>query len=206
MTREEGENSFTAALDLTGESLPLAYKYVVWNAVKSEWVRFEDGEDRTLHETADDDKLTVVNDGFIRLPDSTWHGAGVAIPVFSLRSERGFGVGEFTDLMLLVDWATRTDLKLIQILPINDTTATHTWADSYPYAGISAFALHPIYLDLAKVAGKNHAAALKLLEPERLRLNALDALDYEAVARLQNASGSSRAPVTDNFSRRIAIG
>ena len=75
-------------------------------------------------------------------------GAGVAIPVFSLRSNNSFGVGEFTDIKLLVDWAKSTGLKLIQILPVNDTTATHTWTDSYPYSAISAFALHPMYLNL----------------------------------------------------------
>ena len=57
-------------------------------------------------------------------------------------------MGEFTDIQLLVDWARQTGLKMVQILPINDTTATHTWVDSYPYAAISVFALHPLYLNL----------------------------------------------------------
>jgi len=39
---------------------------------------------------------------------------------------------------------------MIQLLPINDTTAMHSWMDSYPYAAISAFALHPVYLNLEK--------------------------------------------------------
>ena len=39
---------------------------------------------------------------------------------------------------------------MIQLLPINDTTAMHSWTDSYPYAAISAFALHPLYLNLKK--------------------------------------------------------
>ena len=47
----------------------------------------------------------IVNDGFVRLPASHWRGAGVAIPVFSLRSENSFGVGEFLDLKPLADWA-----------------------------------------------------------------------------------------------------
>ena len=86
--------------------------------------------------------------GLSVLPADTWQGAGVAIPVFSLRSENSFGVGEFADLKLLADWGRQAGLKLIQILPVNDTSATHTWKDSYPYAAISAFALHPIYLNL----------------------------------------------------------
>jgi 4-alpha-glucanotransferase len=124
---------------------------------------------------------TIINDGFAILPSTTWKGAGVAIPVFSLRSEHSFGVGEFTDLKLLVDWCRQTGLKLIQILPINDTIATHTWTDSYPYAAISAFALHPQYLNLSCVATGPNLQLLDQLEPERKRLNALDAIDYEAV-------------------------
>jgi 4-alpha-glucanotransferase len=126
-------------------------------------------------------KHTIVNDGFVRLPADTWKGAGVAIPVFSLRSENSFGVGEFTDLKLLADWAKRAGLKLIQILPINDTIATHTWVDSYPYAAISAFALHPLYLNLNQLVAGKKKSLPKTLEAERKRLNALEAVDYEAV-------------------------
>jgi 4-alpha-glucanotransferase len=54
----------------------------------------------------------------------------------------------------LADWGKAAGLKLIQLLPVNDTSATHTWKDSYPYAAISAFALHPLYLNLAAVANR----------------------------------------------------
>ena len=127
------------------------------------------------------DRHIIINDGFVALPAETWRGAGVAIPVFSLRSEKGFGVGEFQDLKQLADWGKSVGLKLIQLLPINDTCATHTWKDSYPYAAISAFALHPIYLNLEAVAIAKNKPLLKSLEPERKRLNALDTVDYEAV-------------------------
>jgi hypothetical protein len=101
---------------------------------------------------------TVVHDGFVRLP-ATPPGKAAAWPFrYSAWSEQSFGIGEFTDLKLLADWAARTGLKLIQILPINDTTATATWRDSYPYAAISAFALHPIYINLGKV-GRQGAGA-----------------------------------------------
>ncbi|MFN0034982.1 MAG: 4-alpha-glucanotransferase, partial [Saprospiraceae bacterium] len=105
----------------------------------------------------------------------------MAIPVFSLRSQKSWGVGEFADLPLLADWAKSVGLKLIQLLPINDTSATHTWKDSYPYASISAFALHPIYVNVEQVAGKKHAAVLKPFLKKQKELNALEAVDYEAV-------------------------
>jgi 4-alpha-glucanotransferase len=129
----------------------------------------------------------IVNDGFARLPVEHWRGAGVAVPVFSLRSENSFGVGEFADLKLLADWGRKTGLKLIQLLPINDTSASGTWHDSYPYSAISAFALHPMYLNLAAATDKENGQLLEATEPERQRLNALDALDYEAVMKAKLA-------------------
>src|SRR5678815_5820728 len=98
-----------------------------------------------------------------------WKAAGVSIPVFSLRSRESFGIGEFTDIRLLADWANETGLKLIQLLPVNDTIATYTWKDSYPYAAISAFALHPVYINLQKVAGKNGAQIIKAVSYTHLR-------------------------------------
>ncbi len=73
--------------------------------------------------------------------EQLYKAAGVAIPVFSLRSENGLGVGEFTDIKKLADWAHKTNLSIIQILPINDTTANYSWTDSYPYAAISVYAI-----------------------------------------------------------------
>jgi 4-alpha-glucanotransferase len=105
----------------------------------------------------------------------------VAIPVFSLRSEKSFGVGEFLDLPLLGDWAERAGLKLIQILPVNDTMATHKWMDSYPYSSISCFALHPLYLNLDRLAGDADPPLLKSLATRRDELNALPTVDYEQV-------------------------
>src|SRR5262249_31105417 len=103
--------------------------------------------------------------------------------VFSLRSEKSFGIGEFSDLKLMADWAKEVGLKLIQILPVNDTTASHTKADSYPYSAISAFALNPIYINLAETVTADNKPLLEELEEERKRLNKLEALHYEAVAK-----------------------
>lgn len=170
-------------LDLSGQSFPLEYKYGVYDIERRMFVRYEAGQNRLLHDAPVPGKHTIVNDGFAVLPADTWKGAGVAIPVFSLRSEKGFGVGEFNDLKPLADWARLAGLKLIQLLPINDTTSSHTWTDSYPYSAISAFALHPLYLNLNSLASDRNRRLLKDIEPERQRLNALEAMDYEAVMR-----------------------
>ncbi|KAM0907019.1 hypothetical protein ACQ4PT_016421 [Festuca glaucescens] len=79
-------------------------------------------------------------------PESPWRGAGVAVPIFSIRSNEDLGVGEFLDLKLLVDWAVNSGFHLVQILPINDTSVHGMWWDSYPYSSLSVFALHPLYL------------------------------------------------------------
>jgi len=183
LNRLAGEDFLSVSLDLTGQPFPVHYKYGVYDVERKAFVRFENGGNRVLAEAAAPGRHVVVNDGFVALPVDVWKGAGVAIPVFSLRSENSFGVGEFEDLKLLADWGREAGLKLIQILPVNDTTATHTWTDSYPYAAISAFALHPIYLNLPRVATGRNKTLLKKLEPERKRLNALDTVDYEAVMK-----------------------
>jgi 4-alpha-glucanotransferase len=183
LSRAKDEDYFSAQLDLRGQTFPFAYKYGVFDVANKIFVRHEDGANRILSDAVAPGKHTVVNDGFVVLPANTWRGAGVAIPVFSLRSKNSFGVGEFLDLKPLADWGKEVGLKLIQLLPVNDTSATHSWQDSYPYAAISAFALHPIYLNLAAVADTKNQKLLQNLEPERQRLNALDALDHEAVMR-----------------------
>ncbi len=184
---------WTLRVDLSAEDFPLAYKYGIWNTQTHTFEGFEDGDNRALYlaappADAKTNTCVVLHDGFARFPLRPWRGAGVAIPVFSLRSENSFGVGEFTDLPLLADWARSVGLKLIQLLPINDTSATGTRADSYPYAAISAFALHPLYLNVAEVAGKKHAAIWKPYTKQQKTLNSQDAVDYEAVMQAKWAA------------------
>src|SRR5690606_28780218 len=184
LTREG--NWWKTRLDLSGNNFPLSYKYGILDNHTKEFT-FESGDNRLIYEEATSHKAVIMHDGFIRFPNNTWKGAGIAIPVFSLRSRNSFGVGEFSDLKLLVDWAKETGLKLIQILPVNDTIATGTWMDSYPYAAISAFALHPLYINLAKVAGKKHAAKVSALKRKQKQLNELSEIDYEEVIRFKLA-------------------
>ncbi|MDP4264078.1 MAG: 4-alpha-glucanotransferase [Bacteroidota bacterium] len=172
-------------LNMAGTDFPVAYKYGVFNTKENSFVQYESGDNRLVYEEGVKHKVTILHDGFIHLPNNTWKGAGVAIPVFSLRSKNSFGVGEFADIKLLVDWAKETGLKLIQILPVNDTIATHSWIDSYPYAAISAFALHPLYINLAKVAGKKQEEKIHALRKKQKQLNALPAIDYEEVIRFK---------------------
>lgn len=103
--------------------------------------------------------------------------AGVAVPVFALRSEKSFGVGEFNDIRLLADWAAATGQKIIQLLPINDTTMTGTWVDSYPYSANSIYALHPQFVNLPDAGVTQDEEYLRL----QTELNSLPSEDYERV-------------------------
>ena len=181
LSRLEGEDSLVAQANLQDVPFPVGYKYGVYDLMNNRFIEYETGENRVLTDSPGHDSYTVVDDGFVRLPSKPWKAAGVAIPVFSLRSEKSFGAGEFSDLKLLADWCAATGLKLIQILPVNDTSATATWQDSYPYSAISAFALHPLYLNLSNLALGENPKLPKGLEQEQKRLNALDKMDYEAV-------------------------
>ncbi len=107
--------------------------------------------------------------------------SGVAVPVFSLRSEEGCGIGEFPDLKKLADWCVMTGMRLIQILPVNDTTTDGGWSDSYPYKSISTKTLHPIYLNLEKVGTlRDESDRLRFRELKK-ELNAKEFVDYPAV-------------------------
>ncbi len=178
-------NWWSVRLDLADDQFPLSYKYGVYDTEQKQFARFEEGNNRHLLVKEEAGAVTILHDGFAQVATSNWKGTGVAIPVFSLRSKKGFGTGEFTDLKLLVDWARKTGLKMIQILPVNDTIATNTWKDSYPYSAISAFALHPMLLNLEQVAGKENEGIVRQMAADQKRLNKLTQVDYEEVVRLK---------------------
>lgn len=180
-----GAGKFSAVVDFAPTDFPLSYKYGLFDVKQGAFLGFESGDNRMIFQKPEANTAQLQNDSFLRLPTPAWKGAGVAVPIFSLRTNNGLGVGEFLDLMPLVDWASEVGLKLIQILPVNDTTATHTWTDSYPYAAISAFALHPMYLNHAEVAKFTGVRMPKswteTYTAQKDLLNQLPAVDYEQV-------------------------
>ena len=153
------------------------YKFLVVDRKTLSPVAWETGGNHLFAEIPPRGTRLVLADMEIRLPLAGWRGAGVAIPVFSLRSEDSFGVGEFNDIKKMVDWAVATGQNVIQLLPINDTTMTRTWMDSYPYNANSSFALHPQFLHLPSLGIR----ADKKYKALKDALNALDKVDYEKV-------------------------
>jgi len=184
LLEEVGPNRWQVGIDLKA-GVHIEYKYGLYDCREHWVIELEQGEDREIHSPVlSPDQITRVSDeAYRRLPHELFRGAGVAVPVFSLRSGDGLGVGEFADLKPLADWSANTGLKLIQILPINDTTSSHTWTDSYPYSAISAFALHPIYLRIQALDFPMSDEFHRRVDESRDLLNALPQVSYESVMR-----------------------
>ncbi|MEE1167959.1 MAG: 4-alpha-glucanotransferase, partial [Alistipes sp.] len=165
---------------------PFAYKFVIVDSESGDVVAWQSGENYYFNDSVATDEGLVIEGLRPRFDSAPWRGAGVAIPVFSLRSETSFGVGEFNDIRLMVDWAAATGQSIIQILPINDTTMTGTWQDSYPYNANSTFALHPQFLHLPAVGKLKDKEAMERFEALGKELNSLPNVDYERVNNAKN--------------------
>ncbi len=163
---------------------PFNYKYGIYDLRKGRVKYLESGDNRRSFIPNRIEQF-VISDEYFQYPTGAWKGGGLAIPVFSIRTEDGLGVGEFTDIKPLVDWAEEIGLRMLQILPVNDTMATNSWADSYPYAAISVFALHPLYLHLDSLDPDGAIIDPQELQSEKEKLNALPQVDYEAVLQLK---------------------
>lgn len=175
-------------LDATEITYPLEYKFLIWDNDKHQPLYWESDENRTLSLPPQEYRETVTISGlYFRDSLPPWRCAGTVIPVFSLRSEQSFGVGDLGDLKLLVDWARLTRQRIIQVLPMNDTTMTHTWADSYPYSAISIYALHPMYICLGLLGELKDPARKAWYAAKQKELNDKAAVDYEAVVKYKTA-------------------
>lgn len=188
-----GDGEWMLTVNAQGWLLPIEYKYVVVDGNTHELVAWEEGDNRVVSVDRIDGNSSEIPDGLVlvlygghlRKAEETWRAAGVAIPVFSLRSEHSYGVGDFGDLRRMVDWAVATGMKFIQVLPVNDTTTDGRWHDSYPYNIVSMFALHPHYVDLEAAGALRSKAQMTKFLRRRRELNALSYSDYEAVERVK---------------------
>ena len=172
------------AIDINVEALAvnyLEYKFVAVNA-KKEACYWETGYNRNLEIPEMKGGALIsyeLNQSFLE----RWNRklAGTLVPVFSLRSKKSAGIGDFGDLKSMIDLVAKTGQKVLQLLPINDTTITHTWTDSYPYSCISIFAIHPQYANLHALPELRDAKKRAEAEKTRAELNALPQIDYEKV-------------------------
>lgn len=186
--QEVRPNVWHITLDASSLQLPFEYKFVAINAESGAVEEWESRPNRLFNVQPlqrGETYLPMETEVFFALPARKF--AGSAIPVFSLRSEGSCGVGDFGDLKTFVSWAADTAQHVVQILPINDTSITGSWTDSYPYNSISIYAFHPMYIDLRQLPVLADAQFVSRFEEERARLNALSVVDYEAVNRLKQS-------------------
>lgn len=203
-----GTHEWCLALSAAGLQFPFEYKYVVVDEDKGDLLCWEEGENRLspsmecalpegvnsefpIYNSFQDkcvlpgNAVQVIWDRRLRMKDEHWKAAGVVLPVFSMRSESSQGIGDFGDLRKMVDWAVATGMRVIQILPIYDTTQTGTWRDCYPYNAISIYALHPIYIDLSQLPSVEDANFMEAHRQECMDANKLHYVDYERSLRLK---------------------
>lgn len=180
---EHSYNEWVADVDVTKLSgKRIEFKFVAVDVTDSGNMLWEDRYNRVIDVPEVTEGEVVVHeldDAFF--PIYNIRCAGTQVPVFSLRSRSSFGVGDFGDLKKMIDWVAYTKQRVLQVLPINDSTITHTWTDSYPYSCISIFALHPQYADLNALPQIADKAERERFEALRQELNVLPQIDYERV-------------------------
>ena len=175
---EHDANEWVVSLDADKLPQTFEFKFVVFgNGDQPVW---ENGMNRTVSlPEIELGEVVVYELPQAYFPVYPWKGAGTVIPIFSLRSEGSFGVGDFGDLKMMIEWCDKTKQRVLQVLPINDTNMTKTWQDSYPYNSISIYALHPQYTDFRQLPAIKDEAKREAFENLRKELNALPQIDYE---------------------------
>jgi 4-alpha-glucanotransferase len=107
--------------------------------------------------------------------------AGVTVPLFSLRSERSWGIGEIPDLPELGAWLATVGVRLVQLLPLGEMSGGET----SPYSALSAFGIDPLYVgveSLQELAGEGAPSLLSAEDQATLeRARASSRIDYGAV-------------------------
>ncbi len=172
-----------SGVEMLCEKLP--YWYIPSALKVSEGTNYKfvllEGEDVVAWESGDNRMWIDANKDlgeFRGLPDFRPRMAGIVMPVFSLRGEGCEGIGDFTALGDFAQWASMAGMRVVQTLPVNDTTITHTWKDSYPYNAISTYALHPLYIRVSEIDSSADVSEL-------VALNGLETVDYDRVDALK---------------------
>jgi len=145
------ENKWQVHLDLSKAVFPIEYKFGIYDLLKNTFEEYETGPNRVIEILKNYDSIGIYNQ-YIEWKNFSWRGVGINVQLTSLRTPTSGGVGDFMALKLLVDWCKQTGIKMIQLLPINDTVSKKTVADTYPYSAISAYAIHPIFMNLDQLA------------------------------------------------------
>ncbi|HUF29078.1 MAG TPA: 4-alpha-glucanotransferase [Gemmatimonadaceae bacterium] len=116
---------------------------------------------------------------------------GLGVNLYAVRSERGWGAGDLTDLTRLVKWGAAQGAAFVGLNPLH--ALRNTGGDVSPYSPLSRIYRNPLYIDIDAVPEWSGAeAVLALIEaPDTTQALAelRDArwLDYERVWKLKSA-------------------
>lgn len=160
-------------------SLPGAFSNALWESRPNRVCQIN-----SSNNSRDSIKYSIFIDDWITNPNSKqFKGFGITAPLFALRTEESLGIGQYTDIQKLVEYCNKVGASMINMLPINDTTTDGSWNDSNPYRHISAFALHPIYIDLQQVAEIHPECQPTLADLNQAKsdLNSCPKVDYPNV-------------------------
>ena len=173
------------ALNAEQMSFPFEFKFVLIDNATNEIIEWEEGNNRTFHANFSSEREHQIHTFRTSLGKQyQWRGAGTAIPIFSLRTTKSCGIGEFSDLKLMIDWLKKTNQTLLQLLPVNDCTAFFDERDSCPYVAISMYALNPLYINIAKIGKLSLENQLKY-EKIKNELNNSTVVEYEKVVKIK---------------------
>ena len=133
--------------------------------------------------------------------------AGIAVPLFSLRRHGDAGCGDFASLEAFAPIAERMGARIIQLLPLEDTTLYGDSRDSYPYRPLASTVLNPIYIAVDQLPPLADQRLEEELRAEAQQLSAQKTFDYTAVWQLKRrwlwASFTEQADASPYFTDMI---
>lgn len=181
----KGEWIVTAEVSPTSSNTEVEFKFFIADEDLAN-IRWETSPNRTfkLKPHNEYDATYVVGLSFEE-EDYQPHFAGIVVPLFSVRSDNDWGVGDFGSLHKMISWANEINIHILQMLPINDTTFYRDERDSYPYNCVSVNAINPIYIDINALLPLKRSEEQESFNARAVVLNKLDSLDYEAVYKLK---------------------
>ncbi len=184
MLFHQKNNGWMLKIRITDLKLPVEFKIAIFDKRKKEIIEWERGENRIINTLPQTNEILWLN-AAPELALLQWKAAGINVPLTALVTENTWGCGDFTSLKMLGDWCVKCQIKMIQLLPLFDTTATHTKADSYPYAPISAFALHPVLMDVQQLLRLYDIPLDEEVRQRIIELNAAEKFHIQDVMELK---------------------
>jgi len=159
------------------EKLPLGYHHLVL---------FAEGEDKLA------EMRWIIAPERCYIPEDVDNGKkvwGLSVQLYCLRSERNWGVGDFTDLHFLLQQAGRQGAQFIGLNPVHALYPANPDGCS-PYSPSSRRWLNFIYIDPTVIEGYHHDSVQRIVESSEFKqtfnhVREIDYVDYSAVTHIK---------------------